>query len=179
MSLSDEPYLINNKTFTDERGSFDKIFHSNEVSFEVNQINISKTKKIGTLRGIHGSKTCSEQKLVTCLTGNILDVCVDLRLNSNSFGKVYSVKLFNPSVSYYIPKGFGHGFQCLTDDCTIHYSHNVRYDPNDQLNISPLSKNIRYIWELEISEISNKDAHSITIEDYFTANKSDQIDKLC
>ena len=100
MNLSDEPYLINNKTFTDERGSFDKIFHSNEVSFEVNQINISKTKKIGTVRGIHGSKKCSEQKLVTCLTGNILDVCVDLRLNSDSFGKVYSVKLFNPSVSY-------------------------------------------------------------------------------
>ena len=139
MSTFDKPYLIKNKTFSDRRGSFDKIFHSPDSLFEIKQINISKTKKKGSVRGIHGSKSGVEKKVVTCLTGNILDVCVDLRVNSKSFGKVYSVCLSDPSVSYYIPRGFGHGFQCLTSDCVMHYCHNVEYNPNDQLNISPFS----------------------------------------
>ena len=178
MYTFDKPHIIQNKTFSDERGSFDKIYHSENFILDVKQINISKTKKIGTVRGIHGSKTCSEEKLVTCLNGNILDVCVDLRLESDSFGKVYSIKLFNPSISYYIPKGFGHGFQCLTDNCTIHYSHNVSYDPNDQLNISPFSDKIKKIWELEITEISNKDANAVSLENYYNAHKAQNSNNL-
>ena len=164
------PQIIQNKTFSDERGSFDKIFHSGESIFDIKQINISKTIKMGAVRGIHGSKSSEEEKLVTCLSGKILDICVDLRFNLKTFGKVYSTKLLDPSTSYYIPKGFGHGFQCLTDNCIIHYSHNVKYNPEDQLDISPLSNKFKNIWELEITEISNKDSQAITLEDYYNQN---------
>jgi|TARA_B110000967_G_C18893587_1_gene569063 dTDP-4-dehydrorhamnose 3,5-epimerase len=166
------PFLIKNKTFSDERGSFDKIFQSDDCIFEVKQINISKTSKLGAVRGIHGSKLGAEEKIVTCVSGVILDVCIDLRTESTSFGAVYSTRLSGPSKSYYIPKGFGHGFQCLTDDCIIHYCHNVEYDPYDQLNISPLSVGIKDIWELEISEISVRDTQAITIEDYHKTKTS-------
>jgi len=167
MQIIVNPQIIQNKTFSDERGSFDKIFHSGESIFDVKQINISKTIKMGAVRGIHGSKSFEEEKLVTCLNGKILDICVDLRFNSKTFGKVYSTKLSDPSTSYYVPKGFGHGFQCLTDNCIVHYSHNVKYNPDDQLDISPLSYKLKNIWELEITEISNKDSQAITLEDYY------------
>ena len=167
MQIIVDPQIIQNKTFSDERGSFDKIFHSGESIFDVKQINISKTIKMGAVRGIHGSKSSEEEKLVTCLNGKILDICVDLRFNSKTFGKVYSTKLSDPSTSYYVPKGFGHGFQCLTDNCIVHYSHNVKYNPDDQLDISPLSNKLKNIWELEITEISNKDSQAITLEDYY------------
>jgi len=75
--------------------------------------------------------------------------------------------LSDPSTSYYVPKGFGHGFQCLTDNCIVHYSHNVKYNPDDQLDISPLSNKLKNIWELEITEISNKDLQAITLENYY------------
>ena len=171
MQIIVNPQIIQNKTFTDERGSFDKIFHSGESFFEVKQINISKTIKMGSVRGIHGSRLSNEEKIVTCISGKILDVCIDLRLNSNTFGKVYSTKLSDPSVSYYIPRGFGHGFQCLSDNCIIHYSHNVKYNPDEQLDISPLSKGIKKIWELDITEISNKDTQAISLEDYYNGKK--------
>jgi dTDP-4-dehydrorhamnose 3,5-epimerase len=167
MQIIVNPQIIQNKTFSDERGSFDKIFHSGETIFDVKQINISKTIKMGAVRGIHGSMSSEEEKLVTCLNGKILDICVDLRFNSKTFGKVYSTKLSDPSTSYYVPKGFGHGFQCLTDNCIVHYSHNVKYNPDDQLDISPLSNKLKNIWELEITEISNKDSQAITLEDYY------------
>ena len=136
MQIIVSPQIIQNKSFSDERGSFDKIFHSSDSIFDVKQINVSKTIKMGTVRGIHGSKSSEEEKMVTCLNGKILDVCVDLRFKSKNFGEVYSTRLLDSSTSYYIPKGFGHGFQTLTDNCIVHYSHNVKYNQDDQLDIS-------------------------------------------
>ena len=178
MYTFDKPHIIQNKTFSDERGSFDKIYHSENSILDVKQINISKTIKMGTVRGIHGSKESKEEKMVTCLNGKILDICVDLRFNSKTFGKVYSTKLSDPSTSYYVPKGFGHGFQCLTDNCIVHYSHNVKYNPDDQLDISPLSNKFKNIWELEITEISSKDSQAITLEDYYN-QQLQSYKKLC
>ncbi|MDA8800311.1 dTDP-4-dehydrorhamnose 3,5-epimerase family protein [Amylibacter sp.] len=171
MQIIVNPQIIQNKTFSDDRGSFDKIFHSGESFFDVKQINISKTIKMGSVRGIHGSRSSNEEKMVTCISGKILDVCIDLRVESKTFGKVYSAKLSDPSVSYYIPRGFGHGFQCLSDNCIIHYSHNTKYNPDDQLDISPLSKEIKKIWELDITEISSKDTQAISLEDYYNGKK--------
>jgi dTDP-4-dehydrorhamnose 3,5-epimerase len=116
--------------------------------------------------------------MVTCLNGKILDVCVDLRFKSKNFGEVYSTRLLDSSTSYYIPKGFGHGFQTLTDNCIVHYSHNVKYNPDDQLDISPLSNKFKNIWELEITEISSKDSQAITLEDYYN-QKLQSYKNLC
>ena len=127
------------------------------------QINHTFTQQQGTVRGMHFQyEPHAECKLVSCLQGEIFDVAVDLRADSPTFlqwhGEILSAQ---NQRSLYIPKGFAHGFQTLTDDCELLYLHSAMYAPQAEGALNLKDPMLAIDWPLPISEISARDqAHA-------------------
>lgn len=126
--------LIEPAASSDARGYFLRTYCAE--SFAVHslntvwpQTNLSYTARRGTLRGLHFQKDpAPEIKLIQCMTGRILDVIVDLRRGSYTYGKWVSFELSEENHRMlYVPGGFAHGFQCLEDDCRVSYMMSESY----------------------------------------------------
>lgn len=129
-------YLIEPERNVDERGFFARTYCSHEfdrqgIDFSPAQCSVSFNKKRGTLRGMHYQDSpYTEAKLVRCTMGAIYDVIVDLRLESPTYGQWISVELTSENrLTLYVPEGFAHGFQTLTDDAEIYYQMSKPYAP--------------------------------------------------
>ena len=147
--------------YLDERGYFYEKYNKqflidNKITFV--QENISKSSK-GTIRGLHWQTSPNSQdKLVTCLVGEIFDVAVDLRKHSKTFGVYcYQILKGDENLSLWIPKGFAHGFQAMTDDCIISYSVSGDFSKEDSKTINPLCSSIGIDWPIEEKIISKND----------------------
>jgi len=156
-----------NLYFSDSRGDFLKIFNKEDefenINFEFGQVNFTRTKKAGTIRGMHYQiEPFSEIKVITCLKGAIFDVALDLRKDSETFLKHESVELNEANrLSLIIPKGVAHGFQSLTDNVEMLYLHSAKYSPEHDFGISPIDPLLNIAWPTDISEISERDiAHN-------------------
>ena len=157
------------KIFFDDRGYFYEKYNKqflidNNVNFV--QENISKSFK-GTIRGLHWQANSKAQdKLVTCINGEIFDVVVDLRKNSKTFG-MYSSQILksDENLSLWIPKGFAHGFQALTNDCVISYSVSREFSKEESKTINPLCSNIGIKWPIKEKSISKNDANALSLTD--------------
>ena len=101
------------------------------------QENQSYSKKAGTLRGMHFQVPPAPQaKLITVLRGRILDVAIDIRRNSPTYGKFVSKELSaNSGLQMYVPVGFAHGFLTLEDDVTVQYKVSDYYAPKSEIGI--------------------------------------------
>lgn len=148
----------------DARGLFarffcEKEFAAHDLNTHWAQMNISVSNKTGTLRGLHFQRPphC-EVKLVRALRGQVLDVIVDLRAGSPDFGRHVSVildaRLRN---AIYIPKGFAHGFQSLTDDVELQYFHSVPYAPGSEGGVQALDPKLGIVWPVPITQLSPRD----------------------
>ena len=129
-------FIIKREPFADERGSFARLFCKKEfeaagLCFDIAQVNLSENYKKGTLRGLHFQKgDAAEDKLVTCVTGAVFDVCVDVRENSPTFGQWFGAMLSAENGNaLYIPKGCAHGFLTLQDDCRLIYFMSEFFKP--------------------------------------------------
>ncbi|QBF29805.1 dTDP-4-dehydrorhamnose 3,5-epimerase [Thalassococcus sp. S3] len=149
----------------DARGFFARTFCEDEFASQgLNtrwvQMNISLSAEQGTVRGLHFQRPPSaEVKLVRCLRGRALDVIVDLRKSSATFGHHCALELdAEARNAIYIPEGFAHGFQTLTDETELQYMHSHRYAPQDEGGINPLDKSLSIDWPLPISQLSDRDA---------------------
>jgi dTDP-4-dehydrorhamnose 3,5-epimerase len=138
----DGVYLIELDQNIDERGFFarsfcKKEFQENDIDLDIAQSNISFNKKKGTLRGMHYQVSPhAEAKLVSCPRGAVYDVIIDLRLNSPTYCKWLAVELSAQNYrSLYIPKGFAHGFQALSDDTVVLYQMSESYHPESARGI--------------------------------------------
>lgn len=121
-------YVIEREPFSDQRGSFSRIFCARELdgaglNGNIAQISLSTNIKKGTLRGMHSQYGGdAEDKVVSCISGKIFDVCVDVREGSDTFGKWVGATLSDKNNrSLYIPKGFAHGFLTLEDNSDVLY----------------------------------------------------------
>ena len=166
-------FIIEPNIFEDNRGSFSRIFCENELSsildFNIKQINHSVTSKRGTIRGLHFQyEPNSEIKMIKCVKGSVFDVVVDIRRNSETFLKVFSIELseFNNKIIF-IPKGFAHGFQALEDDTELIYLHSSLYKPSNEGALNPMDKILDITWPEDISNISEKDRNHPFITDKF------------
>ena len=166
-------FIIEPNIFEDNRGSFSRIFCENELSsildFNIKQINHSVTSKRGTIRGLHFQyEPNSEIKMIKCVKGSVFDVVVDIRRNSETFLKVFSIELseFNNKIIF-IPKGFAHGFQALEDDTELIYLHSSLYKPSNEGALNPVDKILDITWPEDISNISEKDKNHPFITDKF------------
>ncbi|MGI6109069.1 MAG: dTDP-4-dehydrorhamnose 3,5-epimerase [Eubacteriaceae bacterium] len=126
--------VIEPTVFGDDRGYFMETynletFHKNGLDMEFIQDNESKSKR-GVLRGLHFQSQYSQGKLVRCTKGSVWDVGVDLRKDSETFGKWYGVELTEDNKKmFYIPEGFAHGFIVLSDEAVFNYKCTNLYHP--------------------------------------------------
>ncbi len=149
-------YVIEEDLFEDDRGYFtefysDKKFLDNNISdvfSKVVQCNRSKSSK-GTLRGMHFQKgEYAQAKLVECIRGAVLDVVVDMRKDSSTFGKWFSVELTDDNhKQLLVPRGFAHGFLTLEDDTIFQYLVDNLYNPSSEDGFKYDDREIGIDWE--------------------------------
>jgi dTDP-4-dehydrorhamnose 3,5-epimerase len=159
-----DAHLIQSEPQWDERGYFARTFCAEEfaqLGLESNfvQHSTSFSANKGTLRGMHYQEAPhSEVKLVRCLRGAIWDVIVDIRSTSPTFGCWQGFKLSASNGSaLYIPKGFAHGFQALSDDVEVGYLISVPYSPSAARGVRYDDPTVGIQWPLAVSVISEKD----------------------
>lgn len=167
--------LVQRKMFTDHRGFLSRFYCVDEfceaglIHKPIAQINHTLTRCKGSVRGLHFQyPPNAEIKLVSCLQGEIFDVAVDLRQGSPTFLCWYGAVLSAQNQqSLFIPEGFAHGFQTLSENCELIYLHTAAYHPESEgaLNISDPRLNITL--PLAISEISERDRSHKLIEQGF------------
>ena len=127
---------------------------------------LSFSKK-NTLRGLHFQKKKSQAKIITVVQGKILDVVVDLRKNSKTFGKHFAIKMSQKSdFSLYIPKGFAHGFICLSKSCVVYYKCTNYRDEKSEVTIKWNDKDLKIKWPINKPILSKKDKNGIPFSEY-------------
>ena len=148
-----EPQLFN-----DDRGFFYESYNKNNLDKVINvvfvQDNESKSYK-GVVRGLHFQRPPFEQtKLVRCVSGKILDVVVDLRTNSKTYGKSFSIELSSENnKQLFVPKGFAHGFQVLSEIAIVNYKVDNYYNPKSDSGIIWNDKDLSIDWNLDLKPI--------------------------
>lgn len=172
-------YIIKPEFIQDERGYFTRTYCQKEfqnlgIIDSYVQGNTSYNKKRGTVRGMHyQSSPYEEAKIISCTQGAFMDVIVDIRDFSSTFGRVLNVKLTEEcGKMLYIPKGFAHGFQTLTDNTKVCYQMSEFYHPRSSRGIFPLDPKLSIDWPLEIAEISDKDRNLPLLADVGLLNES-------
>ncbi|MFG1705608.1 dTDP-4-dehydrorhamnose 3,5-epimerase family protein [Nonomuraea sp. M3C6] len=112
----------------------------------------------GTVRGLHGRSGRGEAKLVRCARGAVHDVLVDIRPGSPTFGRQFSVRLDDQAfVTLYVPAGFLHGFQALTDEADTCYRIDREHDPAEDLSVRYDDPDLKIDWPLPVAAISPRD----------------------
>ena len=159
-------FIIHDKVHGDARGYFIETYNSRDfkaatgLEIEFVQDNQSRSSK-GVLRGLHMQKgTAAQAKLVRVLEGAVLDVAVDLRKGSPSFGQHVAIELTAENrKQFYVPAGFAHGFVVLSEFATFFYKVDKFYEPGNEVGIMYNDKDLNIDWQLPTSELifSEKD----------------------
>jgi dTDP-4-dehydrorhamnose 3,5-epimerase len=170
----DEVWLAESPVWRDDRGYFREWFKSREIKnatgrdFRIEQANISLSSK-GTLRGIHYSIAKGGQaKWVTCVSGSIKDVVVDIRPDSKNFGQWIEVELKSESgKAVFIGEGLGHGFLALEDNTVVAYLVSTPYSSTDEFAINPFDEEVGIDWGIDFNnvKISGKDLNAPKLEE--------------
>jgi dTDP-4-dehydrorhamnose 3,5-epimerase len=162
--------LLKLEIYKDERGFFVERYSEKkfkEIGLPTNfiQDNFSRSRA-GVVRGLHYQKSPDQAKLVGCLSGKILDVAVDIRKNSPTFGKHYSVELSAENgLVLYIPAGFAHGFSALTD-ADVMYKVDGLYNKAGEGGIIYNDADININWQVQNPIVSEKDKHLQSFKAY-------------
>lgn len=169
-------FVIKPNVFKDQRGYFFESFNTalfkklTNISVDFVQDNQSKSSK-GVLRGLHFQEGKNVQaKLVRAIKGSILDVCVDIRKDSNTFGQYFSIILDDKeNKQLYIPRGFAHGFLVLEDDTIFSYKCDNFYHKPSESGIIYNDKNLNIEWGFPENQLllSEKDKQLPTFEKLF------------
>ncbi len=161
------PLIIKSKIHKDHRGFLRETFKNNlfksiKFPFEI----LSYSKK-NVLRGIHIQTSFSQDKVLTVTKGRIFDIAVDLRKGSKFFGKYVSVYLSDKdNYSFFIPKGFGHGFLCLSKDCMVNYKCSNYRNSKYEKTIIWNDPDINIKWPCKRPILSNKDKTGLSLKDF-------------
>jgi dTDP-4-dehydrorhamnose 3,5-epimerase len=163
--------LVKPDVFSDERGYFYESFNKQKfqgINLEVNflQDNISKSRK-GTIRGLHYQVSNKAQgKMCHVLYGRVLDVIVDLRVDSPTFGKYYSTELSEENhLQLWIPLGFAHGFSVQSDEAIFKYKCTNYYSKENERTILFNDPGLNINWNVDNPVISPKDLNGKLFKD--------------
>lgn len=158
----------------DARGRFTRLFCEQELAplranLHFTQINLSETRGRGTLRGMHyQTPPTAEAKLIHCLRGRVFDVAVDVRAGSPTFLQWHAVELAEDADNaVFIPEGFAHGFQALTDDVHLLYMHTAPWTPAGEAGLRHDDPRLAINWLLPVSTISERDRGYALIDDAY------------
>jgi dTDP-4-dehydrorhamnose 3,5-epimerase len=176
-------FVIDLKPFEDERGWFARTYCEEEFA-TINhnkkwvQLNHSFTKQKGSIRGLHYQMPpFAEIKLIRCIEGAVYDVIVDLRKNSPTFLQWIGIEISATNKKMiYIPEGFAHGFQTLTNDAELIYHHSEFYAPGVEAGIRFDDPILNINWKLDITNISERDKQHQLITKEFQGIELNQKD---
>ena len=167
-------YIIKPRVFGDARGYFFESYSKREFVEKVGKIdfvqdNESMSKK-GVMRGLHFQRPpFSQSKLVRCVKGSVLDVAVDIRKGSPTYGKHVAVELTEDNhLQFFIPKGFAHGFVVLSDVAVFQYKCDNFYHPEADGGISILDDSLGIDWKISTKNaiLSEKDTKHQLLKDF-------------
>jgi dTDP-4-dehydrorhamnose 3,5-epimerase len=168
----DGPILISPKVFIDERGFFCERYRFDQfkaigISTHFIQDNFSRSTH-GTLRGLHYQWETPQSKLVTCARGRILDVAVDIRASSPTFGKHITAVLSGDKPEWlWIPAGFAHGFLVLSDEgADLSYKVDALWNNKGEGCIAWNDSELKIPWGVQSGFLSEKDQKGISFTDY-------------
>jgi len=161
-----DSFIIEPAVFKDARGFFYEFFNADKFRDETGimvqfiQDNLAKSDR-GALRGLHFQKgDYAQAKLVSVIQGSVLDVIVDIRRNSKTFGKTFSVELNSQNkLQLYVPRGFAHAYLCLEDNTLFYYKVDNYYHKESEGGIIYNDPDLNINWQFDLSEIilSDKD----------------------
>lgn len=157
-------FEVHTDTRTDGRGGFTRLHCERELAevapgCRVVQANLSQTRQRGTLRGLHfQTGDAADGKLIRCLRGRVFDVAVDLRPTSPTWGQWRSMELAaGQPCQVWIPPGFAHGFQTLSDDVELLYLHTAFHSPGHEAGLRYDDPRLGITWPLPVTQVSPRD----------------------
>jgi dTDP-4-dehydrorhamnose 3,5-epimerase len=164
------PMLLTAVRHYDDRGFFTELFKSSQAlelglpSFV--QENLSRSGK-GVVRGLHWqTEPMSQGKLVSCISGKIVDYFVDIRSSSPTFGKAFSAELSSESTQWlWVPAGFAHGFESLEEDTVVVYKVTNPWSKDHERSLSPLDPSLGITFISNSPLLSEKDAAAPLLND--------------
>lgn len=164
--------VIESRVFHDSRGYFFEGYNKNTLSekgldIEVAQTNISKSEA-NVVRGLHfQNPPFAQGKLIRVLKGAVLDVVVDIRKESNTYGKYYSIELSEENCkALWVPAGFAHGFKTLEDDTLFYYDCTEVYNKDSEGSILWNDPTLNIDWDISDPILSPKDENGELFENF-------------
>ena len=158
--------IVKTNIYKDNRGFFKEIekFKILKKKFIFDCVSFSKKN---TLRGLHLQTKRSQAKIITVTQGKILDVVVDLRKKSKTYGKHFSIEISEKSdFSLFIPQGFAHGFMCLSKTCIVYYKCTNYRDQKSEITLKWNDKDLKIKWPIKNPILSKKDSLGMALSDY-------------
>jgi len=167
-------YEIERAGIGDARGRFTRLFCEQELApirtgLHFSQINLSETSGQGTVRGLHYQvPPAAEAKFIRCLRGSVFDVAVDLRTGSPTFLQWHAIELAEDNDrAIFIPEGFAHGFQALTDQVQLLYMHTAAWAPDCERGVRHDDPRLAIAWPQPVAMLSDRDRGYPLIDDGF------------
>tara|TARA_Y100001970_G_C14196209_1_gene838253 strand:+ start:1133 stop:1663 length:531 start_codon:yes stop_codon:yes gene_type:complete len=164
------PVKINKKKHFDNRGYFQEIYLKKQINLNIKFTAIAKSKK-NVIRGLHFQLKNQQTKLIHVVEGKILDVVINLKKNSKNFGKI-SKFILNEGDILFIPKHYGHGYECLSKNCTILYHLEKYRDSKNEGGISFDDKKIIKNWITKKPILSKRDRSSLNFLEFKSKYKT-------
>jgi dTDP-4-dehydrorhamnose 3,5-epimerase len=166
--------IVETSPVRDERGRFVRVFCDAELAplhpmLRIAQVNLSLTARRGTVRGMHFQRPpAAEAKLIRCVRGRVFDVAVDIRRGSPTFLQWHAVELdADRDRQIFIPEGFAHGFQALTDDAELLYLHTRPWSREHEDGLQPQDPRLAIDWPLPVVGLSARDRGAPRLDDGF------------
>jgi dTDP-4-dehydrorhamnose 3,5-epimerase len=162
--------IIEPHVFGDARGYFletwnRRRYHEEGLTVDFVQDNLSFSRR-GSLRGLHCQNPSPQGKLVSVIAGEVYDVAVDLRRSSPTFGRWCGVRLSSETGrQFYVPPGFAHGFQVLSESAFVQYKCTDYYSPKDEVTVAWNDPEIGIMWPLSDPLLSDKDRRGLRLRD--------------
>ena len=167
--------VIDTQPGGDARGRFERLFCEQEWAplrsgLRFVQVNLSTTEQRGTVRGLHFQRApAAEAKLIRCVRGHVFDVAVDLRAGSSTFLRWHAVELrANEPREVFIPEGFAHGFQALSDDVQLLYLHTAPWTPACEGGLRHDDPRLAVVWPQRVVHVSERDRAHPLLDDGYT-----------
>ena len=164
-------FIIEPDVYKDDRGFFMETFHIERyrkllgINLDFVQDNISRSSK-NVLRGMHFQKNYPQGKIVSASRGEILDVVVDLRKDSPTYGTWESFRLSEENkLQVWIPPGFAHGFLVMSDSADIDYKCTEYYHPEDELCLMWNDPEVAIDWTINEPIVTGKDKKGLSLKD--------------
>ena len=160
-------FIVQQKNNSDKRGNLREIYNEKKIKKNRFVFEYCTISKRNSLRGFHFQYKYQQAKYVSVLKGKILDVVIDLRKNSKTFGKSYKIILSDKNcLSLYIPEGFAHAYYSYDKLNVVYYKLTNYYKPNYESGINLKDKNLKINWPSKKFEISKKDRKLQTFSDF-------------